>query len=123
MGKEQSAWGEPAGLNENERVARLRFAGDLDVYRRGEFEAAFPPPDSIDRIVIDMRETSILDSSIITLLMRYRRAFTEAGGDPLNMVLVVPPSLRRIFEITGLMNLMTILTATPEQESDPLTGV
>lgn len=108
-------------MNENERVARLRFAGDLDVYRRAEFEAAFPPPDSIDRIVIDMRETSILDSSIITLLMRYRRAFTEAGGDPLNMVLVVPPSLRRIFEITGLVNLMTIVTADQAKGHEPLT--
>lgn len=112
------------GLNEHERVARLQFAGDLDVYRRTEFEAAFPPPDSVDRIVIDMRETSVLDSSIITLLMRYRRAFTEAGGDPLNIVLVVPPQLRRIFEITGLVSLMTILTSSPEQEQpgEPLRG-
>lgn len=104
----------------DERTAKLQFAGELDVYRRAEFESAFPPPESIDRIVIDMRETTILDSSIIAILMRYRRAFMENGRNPQDIVIVVPPQLRRIFEITGLASSMTILTA-PAAFDEPLT--
>jgi hypothetical protein len=49
--------------------------------------------------------------------MRYRRAFIEAGNDAHNIVVVVPPNLRRIFEITGLVTLLTIVTAEPLAEA------
>lgn len=101
----------------HERNARIVFDGDLDVYRRDEIASAFPPPGSIDRLVIDMRGASIIDSSIVAVLMRYRRSFIEAGGQGYDIVLLVPPSLRRIFEITGLVSSMTVVTALPEAAS------
>lgn len=103
-------------LDENERAATVAFRGDLDVYRRDEIASALPLPKTIDRLVIDMREAAILDSSIVAVLMRYRRQFIEAGGDPLNIVIVVPQTLRRIFEITGLVSLMTVVTASLDDE-------
>ncbi len=103
-------------MDENERAVTVKFGGDLDVYRRDEIASALPPPQNVDRIVIDMRNAAILDSSIVAVLMRYRRQFIEAGGDPLNIVLVVPQTLRRIFEITGLVSLMTVVTASLEDE-------
>lgn len=99
---------------DQEQTARLSFAGDLDVYRRAEVAEAFPPPQSISRLVVDMRNATLIDSSIIAVLMRYRRSFIEAGGNGHDIVLVVPPQLRRIFEITGLVSLLTIVSATPE---------
>lgn len=96
---------------------RLEFAGDLDVYRRDEIAAALPSPDGVDRVVLDMRHVTIIDSAIVAVLMRYRRAFIDAGGDGLNIVIVVPPQLRRIFEITGLVSLMTIVTSSAEKGS------
>jgi anti-anti-sigma factor len=99
-------------LQQNERTAKMTLSGDLDVYRRDEIAAAFPAPDSVDRLVIDMRGAGVLDSSVIAVLMRYRRSFIEAGGDPREIVIVVPPNLRRIFEITGLVTLLTIVTGS-----------
>jgi anti-anti-sigma factor len=98
----------------DDRVVRLTFAGDLDVYRRQEFEAALPPVESLDRLVIDMRAATLVDSSIIAQVMRYRRSFIEAGHDAMDIVVVVPQQVRRIFEITGLQNLVTVVTAAPE---------
>jgi anti-anti-sigma factor len=103
-------------LDQNERAATVAFSGDLDVYRRDEIASALPHPGSIDHVVIDMREAAILDSSIVAVLMRYRRQFIEAGGNPLNIVVVVPKTLRRIFEITGLVSLMTVVTASLDDE-------
>jgi anti-anti-sigma factor len=104
-------------LGETERAAKVELSGDLDVYRRAEIEAALPPPESIDRLAIDMRGATLVDSAIIAVIMRYRRAFIDAGGDPHNITIVVPPNLRRIFEITGLVTLLTVVTAEPLTEA------
>lgn len=93
------------------------LSGDLDVYRRDEIVSALPPPENIDRVVIDLRGATLVDSSIIAAFMRYRRTFIDAGGDPHNVVLVVPATLRRVFEITGLVSLVTVVTAEPLTEA------
>jgi anti-anti-sigma factor len=105
-------------------VPRIVLAGELDVYRREEVAAAFPPPESVDRLVVDMRDATLIDSSIIAFLMRYRRRFVECGGDATDIVVVVPPVLRRVFEITGLVKLLTIVSAAPESATaqEPLQG-
>lgn len=98
----------------DEKTARISFSGDLDVYRREEIAAALPSPESTDRLVIDLREATIIDSSILAILMRYRRTFVDAGRDPHEIVIIVHPQLRRIFEITGLMKSLTIVSASSE---------
>lgn len=113
MGYDVFGFGESLStLNENERVVRIELAGDLDVYRRREIEFALPAPASIDELIVDMRGATIIDSSAIAVLMRYRRTFVEAGGDGTRIVIIVPPNLRRIFEITGLVKLLTVVTAS-----------
>lgn len=107
----------------DERTAHVAFAGDLDVYRRDEIAAALPNPDGIDRLVIDLREASMIDSSIISVVMRYRRSFIDAGREAHDIVILVTPQLRRIFEITGLTKSLTIVSASPETttKGEPLT--
>lgn len=87
------------------------------MYRRDEIAAALPPPASIDRLIIDLREVSILDSTVLSQFMRYRRAFMETGKDPHEIVVVVKPQLRRIFEITGLIKSLTVVSAGSEVET------
>ena len=99
-------------------AVRVELEGDLDVYRRDAIASAFPPPDSVDRLIVDMRNATLIDSSIIAVLMRYRRAFMDCGKDGLDIVVVVPPVFRRIFEITGLVKLLTIVTV-PVITDDP----
>lgn len=93
------------------------MSGDLDVYRRDEISAALPSAESTDRLVLDLRDATIIDSSILAILMRYRRSFIDAGKDPHEIVIIVQPQLRRIFEITGLMKSLTIVSAPVEMRA------
>lgn len=101
-------------MNDDDRTARLELSGDLDVYRRDEIARSLPPVQGLSRLVLDMRNATLIDSSVVAVLMRYRRSFIDAGGDGHDIVLVVPPKLRRIFEITGLVSLLTIVSGPPE---------
>gem|GEM_PF-3045455 len=94
------------------RTAYVAFSGDLDVYRRDEISAALPAAGSVDQLVIDMRGASLIDSSVIAVLMHYRREFVDAGGNAHEVVVVVPQQLRRIFEITGLTKSLTVVNAS-----------
>jgi anti-anti-sigma factor len=98
-------------VREDERTATIRLEGGLDIYRRDEIESLLPKPGSADRVIIDCSSATSIDSTILTLLMRYRRSFASAGGDPVNIIVVVEPSLRRIFEIAGLSRVLTIVSA------------
>lgn len=105
-------------------AARVELSGDLDLYRRDEIASAFPSPETAKRVIVDMRNATLIDSSIIAVLMRYRRAFMDAGNDGQDIIVLVPPVFRRIFEITGLVKLLTVVTAPVTHTGDeqqPLT--
>ena len=102
-----------SNVNEHVRTARLALTGDLDLYRRDEVAAKLPPPGSVDRVLIDCRGVVTMDSSILTLLMRYRRSFEDAGGNPLEIVVIVTPPVRRLFEVAGVTKVITVVTAPP----------
>jgi len=111
---------------------RVKLEGGLDIYRRDEIAALLPAPGSVDRVIVDCSDATSIDSTVLTLLMRYRRSFAAAGGDPINIVVVVEPSLRRIFEIAGLTRVLTIVSAPsrakspeapkPEESADEIRG-
>ena len=94
-----------------ERTAQIRLEGGLDIYRREEIAALLPEPGSVDRVVLDCTAATSIDSTILTLLMRYRRNFASAGGDPVNIIIIVEPALRRTFDIAGLSRVLTIVSA------------
>jgi anti-anti-sigma factor len=98
------------GLTED-RTGTVFFTGDLDVSRRDAIVSALPPPDAVDRLVIDCSTVTSIDSAAIAALMHYRRQFAETGRDPLNIVVIASDPVRRVFETLGLTKLMTILTA------------
>jgi anti-anti-sigma factor len=106
-----------------ERTAQITLTGGLDIYRRDEIENLLPEPGTVDRVVIDCSGATSIDSTILTLLMRYRRAFASAGGDPVNIIIVVEPSLRRTFDIAGLSRVLTIVSgpgrAKAEKDAEP----
>lgn len=105
-----------------ERTAHLKLEGGLDIYRREQIAALLPDPASVDRVVIDCSDATSIDSTILTLLMRYRRSFAAAGGDAVNIIVIVKPALRRTFDIAGLSRVLTIVSAparTKPQEEEP----
>ena len=94
-----------------EQTRVLTFRGHLDIYARKEVEAQLPEPLTCERVVIDCSQAESIDSSVITVLLRYRRRFEAAGRDPLNIVIVAHPNIRRIFEVTGVCRLLTVIAA------------
>lgn len=51
-----------------------------------------------------------MDSSILALIMTYRRRVQIAGKDPLaTIVALAPLRLHRLFELTGISRAITVL--------------
>jgi anti-anti-sigma factor len=98
-----------------ESAAQVELTGDLDLNRAKSLYNELCAFVGAKRVVINCTRASFIDSSILTAFMRFRRQFIEADGDPFEIVIVVPPHLRRIFEITGLVKTMTIVTATEDE--------
>jgi anti-anti-sigma factor len=98
----------------NERSISVVLTGDLDISRRQEIESQLPDVNSADRVVIDCSAATSIDSSILTVLMRYRRRFQQSGKDPLDMIVIASAGIRRMFEVAGLSKLVTVISAPSE---------
>lgn len=85
-------------------TVKVAPVGELDAHNCGELgealRGAAEGMSSVDA-VIDAGGLSFIDSSAISELLRLREELTEQGG---SLVLVdVQPSVRRVLEITGLL--------------------
>lgn len=92
-----------------ERTYTLSLEGDLGAFDAARVEALFPPAADYTRVVVDCKAVTSMDSSIVAALMRFRQSFVLAGREPLNMVIIAPARLRRIFELTGLSRFVTVI--------------
>lgn len=102
-------------LPDESQTQRVALEGDLDLNRKREVERLLPPPDPNKRVVIDFSRVTSVDSAVIRVFMHYRRQYIEAGGDALaNIVIIVSPQVRRVFDITGLSRWVTVINATRE---------
>ena len=104
-------------MTPSESTAQVELTGDLDLNRAKTLYAELCSVIGVPRVVINCTNATFIDSSILTVFMRFRRQFAEAGGDPHEIVVVVPRTLRRVFEITGLAKTMTIVTAAEQRAS------
>jgi anti-anti-sigma regulatory factor len=96
-------------IETEDKTARVVLSGDIVVYRSGTIAAKLPDPSSVSRVIVDCSSVSYADSTFVTALIRYRRAFVEAGNDPLNIVIIAGQSVQRIFEILGLTRSFTFV--------------
>lgn len=90
------------------RSITVTLSGELDLSMRQAVAAALPSI-SFDRLVIDCTAVTSIESVVIAVFMRYRRKWIAEGGDPLNIVFLVSPQLRRTFEIAGMSEWFTIV--------------
>ena len=98
--------------------AILRVAGEIDLARMQELEDLIAAncngncPDT----VVDLSDVGFMDSTGVAWLIRSRQLFHDRGR---RLVLVVPTSLDRIFELSGLTETFAVhrsledATATP----------
>ena len=95
-------------VSEHEGETVVRAAGELDVNTAPELREQLTRLIGEDprRIVVDLSEVSFVDSTALSVLVSALKRLRQADGD---LELAAPnPSVRRVFEITGLTRLFTI---------------
>ncbi len=100
-----------SGLEPNDTSHVITLDGDLGIADRDRIAGLFPNPETTERLVIDCSNVGSMDSSILALIMTYRRRVQLAGRDPLaTIVAFAPPRLHRLFELTGISRAITVLS-------------
>ena len=95
-------------VSEHEDETVVRAAGELDVNTAPELreQLANLVSEGARRIVVDLTDVSFVDSTALSVLVSALKRLRQANGD---LELASPkPSVRRVFEITGLTRLFTI---------------
>ena len=95
-------------VSEQDGETVVGAAGELDVNTAPELreQLARLVNEGARRIVVDLADVSFVDSTALSVLVSALKRLRQADGD---LELASPnPSVRRVFEITGLTRLFTI---------------
>jgi len=95
-------------VSEHDGETVVRAAGELDVNTAPELREQLARLIAADTslIVVDLADVSFVDSTALSVLVSALKRLRQADGD---LELASPnPSVRRVFEITGLTRLFTI---------------
>ena len=94
--------------------ALVTVAGELDIATLPEFERAVTRMRSqgLERLVVDLRELSFLDSMSIELLLRLHGELTAAGADL--VVVRGPRAVNRVFDLMELERVLTLVDEPPD---------
>lgn len=80
----------------------VELGGDLDFSRREELARRLSAAERVDIAVIDLREATYIDSSVLSSLMLLKKHMAERGSAAVIRIAGANESLRRIFHICGL---------------------
>ncbi len=97
--------------------AVVRVEGDLDLHSAPRLRDSLAQlvEDRVERVVIDLEDTTFLDSMALGVLLGAKRDLHENGGT-LELV-VTRDEIRRIFEITMLERVFVMHDARPDETS------
>lgn len=100
--------------NRNERGVVITVSGELDLATSPILEAALTRACAApgDRVILDLRKVSFMDSTGLSVLVRAQLHATESSQD-----LAVAPGgdqVRRLLNLTGVAERLTLIDA-PEQ--------
>jgi anti-sigma B factor antagonist len=86
--------------------------GDVDLKTARSFRAALDEAaqDGKTRLIVDMSEVPFMDSSGLAALIGVQKAFR----DQTRLIVVCPDNLRRIFEVTRLDSIVSVVSTLPE---------
>ncbi len=80
----------------------VKLVGDLDFSRKAELERLLAGAERADIAVIDLRDATYLDSSVLSSLMALKKHMVERGTAGIVRVAGANDSMQRIFQICGL---------------------
>jgi anti-sigma B factor antagonist len=89
----------------------VQVYGDVDLKTARSFRAALDEAaqDGKTRLIVDMSEVPFMDSSGLAALIGAQKAFRET-----RVIVVCPDNLRRIFEVTRLDSIVSVVSTLPE---------
>lgn len=97
-----------------EDVLVLDVAGVVDMSTSPELASALELVTAMSRgVVVDLTDVSFLDSSGLNALLQGRRAL-DALGIPLRVVTAAEGAVRRVFEITQLLEPLDVRSSLAE---------
>jgi anti-sigma B factor antagonist len=86
--------------------------GDVDLKTARSFRGALDDAaqEGKPRLIVDMSEVPFMDSSGLAALMGAEKALRSRA----RLIVVCPENLRRIFEVTRLDNIVSVVGSLPE---------
>ena len=89
-------------------VQVVALSGELDMRAVGELEAALTAAGTDARVCLDLTALEFIDSTGLATVIRGHQALTDGGG-AFAVVCNEAGAVRRTFETTGLMALLTVV--------------
>lgn len=102
----------------NSDWAVLAVSGEVDLATVPELERAIKgilESDGGSNLVIDLSETSFMDSTGLRVLVMANRDFNDGGRDL--AVLVKPGPISRLLDVSGMHELLRVIDDTAELDS------
>ena len=93
-------------------VQVVALSGELDMRAVGELEAALRAAGDDARVCLDLTALDFIDSTGLATVIRAHQALTDGGG-AFAVVTKDAGPVRRTFETTGLMALLTVVADRP----------
>ncbi len=92
----------------NAKTAVIAIAGEMDVYTTPQVKDTFLDllEKGYSHLIVDLRRAEYLDSTALGVLVGTLKRVRERGGE-LRLV-APPPKIRRLLEITRLINVFSI---------------
>ena len=108
----------------NERHAVLIVAGDLDAATAPRLHAELVQlaEDGVDRIVLDLRRTTFVDSFGLGVIVNAKKRLSQQGNSLCLVAEADQRTLRRVLEITGLDRILPVHASVPDAVDACLDG-
>lgn len=94
--------------SEQDGVQVVALSGELDLRAVGELEAALATAGEDARVCLDLTALEFIDSTGLATVIRAHQALTGGGG-AFAVVCNEAGTVRRTFQTTGLMALLTVV--------------
>lgn len=85
---------------EMQETVQLSLSGEYDLTDKERLETLLSPAMAADSVILDMRDTTYLDSTALRCLLRLKQAMLARGGGSVKL-LGLSNNLRRLFQIAG----------------------
>jgi anti-sigma B factor antagonist len=101
----------PGELRHRRSKTTISLNGELDLYTVDQLRRLLYDPACRSHVVVDLTDTTFIDSSTLTELLKFRRWLDRRGS---SLTILCPNrEIRHIFELTGLDRVLTIEPCPP----------